>query len=176
MQRQIILAILIVLILVPAFSANAQGNAICVFAFQDTNENGVRNDDEGALPGINVNLAIETDIIIATAITTQEDEPYCFENLVPGVYNIYFPDSPNHRATTQSSAAMEIHAGQHIRVEFGAQPEEPIRLQNDPAMPNNPTANTRLTTTTRILLALLGTIIVMIFMIGFGAVVVSVMY
>lgn len=169
---------LIILIGMGLFSqfhvAQAQDTAstgnLCVLAYEDTNTNGTRDNGEAVFPGINVNLAVNTDVIIATHIT-QESDAYCFENLAPNTYHLYFADSPNHQATTVNQTALEIKAGDRLRVVFGAVATEPVRTEAEAA-----NTGETLTASHRVMIALLGAVVVMVFMLGFGIVLASVLY
>ena len=176
MYRWLMLGLLGIMILAQGVPAWAQENAICTLAFQDLNRNGVRDADEGSLAGISVNLAVDTDLIIATHVTTESNEAHCFENLTPGIYNISFADSPNHLATTQNSAAMEISIGQRIRIEFGAVAQQAILTEPDSSEAPSSIDTQPLDTSTRILLALIGAFVVVVFMFGIGAIIISIRY
>lgn len=168
---------LIILSFYPVLTVNAQSSpdAICVLAYEDGNMNGQRDSGELPLPGISVNLAVQNDVIIATHITTSDNSSYCFQNLAPDTYTLTFEDSLNHKATTQNrTPPIQLSSGQSVRVDFGAVPVDPVRSQEEAAQ--NPEETDKLDSTTRLMLALLGAVIAMIFMIGFGAVLVSVLY
>lgn len=151
--------------------------SICVLAYEDINENSVRDAGEVPLPGVPVYVAIETDLIIQSYITTQDNKPYCFEGLTPGVYNLYFADSPNHRATTQNSAALSLEAAQRFRVEFGAVAQPALLESGTPeAVEIENSQGGQLDTVNRVLIAALGAFFVMIFMLGLGVVIASFIY
>lgn len=153
-----------------AQDAAPTGTGICIRSFEDRNGNAVLDTDEPPLPGISVNLATADDVIIATHITGNQTDPYCFQNLNPGTYTVIFADSANHTATTQNRGTLDLSAGQQPRVSFGAQPQEPLPLLD--AAPTSD-SGTQISTSSRILLGLLGAVIVMVFMIGLGAVIIS---
>jgi hypothetical protein len=174
-MRRWLLPTILLLTLTPLLPVHAQGSSgiLCVLAFEDLNENGVRDSGEAVFPGISVNVAVNTDVITATHITDPDSAPYCFENLPPNDYHLYFADSPNHRPTTENDAALTLEAGQRLRVEFGAVPQDPLRTPEEAAAENT---SEQLSNTTRIMVALLGAVLVMVFMIGFGVVLASVLY
>jgi hypothetical protein len=170
-MRIVWLGIILVTLTLSVAHGQESSSAICVLAFEDANENGLRDTGELPLPGVAVNIAINTDVIVASHVTTDQNDHFCFEGLASGVYNLYFVDSPNHRATTQNSAALALGA-ERIKVDFGAVPLSPFA--------DEPTATTtavdttdELALSTRLLIAALGTVLVMIFMLGLGVMIAS---
>jgi uncharacterized surface anchored protein len=183
MQRRVNLSIALMIlmaVLVPLVHAQDAGTtgSVCVLAYEDSNENGVRDSGEVPLPGISVNLAVETDIIVQNFITTQENRPFCFDELTPGDYTLYFDDSPNHHPTRQTKTdPFVVQANQRIRVEFGAVSESPLLQPGSPeAIEQANNAGGQLETTSRLLIAALGAVVVMVFMFGFGVVIASIIY
>lgn len=181
MQRRVNLSIALLILLavvVPALHAqDGNTSAVCVLAYEDSNENSARDSGEVPLPGINVNLAVETDVIVQSYITTQEPSPHCFEGLAPGDYNLYFDDSANHRATTQNSTQFTLGGSQRVRIEFGAVSESALLAPDSPEAIEQANSNGgQLETTYRLLVAAMGSIFVMIFMFGFGIVIASIIY
>lgn len=146
--------------------------AICVATFADLNANGQREPDETALAGINVNL-LTGGVIIATHVTAMDEDRYCFENLLPGSYRVVFTDSPTYRATTGSQASHALDAGETFTLDiFGAFPVPLDGLRAEVAAqiaatkkPDEPFAPS-----TRLFLATAGAMMVMVFMIGLGAI------
>ena len=155
-------------------SGSTNTSSVCVLAFEDNNENGVRDAGEIPLPGISVHLAVNTDVIVRTHITTADNRHYCFENLENNIYNLYFAESVNHRATTESSAAVQLENSQRFRVEFGAISQSPFRDAADAATEED--TSEELDTSTRLIFAAVGAILVMLFMFGLGIIVASILY
>jgi hypothetical protein len=184
MQRRVNLSIALLILLaviVPALHAQDGGTSsmVCVLAYEDVNENSARESGELPLPGINVTLAVETDVIVQRYITTQDNSPFCFEGLTPGVsYTLYFDESANHRATTKNiSDPFALDAGARVRVEFGAVSESALLAPDSPeAIEQANSVGGQLETTNRLLVAALGSVIMMIFMFGFGIVLASIIY
>ena len=84
---------------VPRSAAQAETGVICVATFADRNANGLRDEGEGPLAGVNVNLSTGG-AIIATHITEEGETEYCFERLLRGIYTVTFTESPLYRITT----------------------------------------------------------------------------
>lgn len=153
-------------------AAQVETGTICVATFADANANGLRDADEGPLAGVNVNLATGG-VIIATHILAEDEAEYCFENLLRGVYTVSFTDSPLYRITTAREGTFALDATQRLTLDpFGAfhVGAEGLRAevvaQAAAASEDEP-----LDTSTRLLLATVGATMVMLFMIGLGAVV-----
>jgi len=153
-------------------AAQVETGTICVATFADANANGLRDADEGPLAGVNVNLATGG-VIIATHILAEDEAEYCFESLLRGVYTVSFTDSPLYRITTAREGTFALDATQRLTLDpFGAfhVGAEGLRAevvaQAAAASEDEP-----LDTSTRLLLATVGATMVMLFMIGLGAVV-----
>lgn len=152
--------------------AQAQPAAICVSTFADTNGNGVRDADEGALAGVNVNLSTGG-AIIATHITAEGESEYCFENLLRGEYTVRFTEAPTYHITTPREGAFLLDAEERLTVDpLGAIPVPLDQLRADLIAEHaaQQGADEPLDTATRLLLATVGSMMVMLFMIGLGAV------
>lgn len=158
----------------PVVSAHSQTStgAICVTTFADVNANGQREAGETVLPGVNVNLATDG-VIIASHITAAAEDPYCFENLLPGIYTVTFTNSPTYRTTTANQGSYVLDAGQTMTLDdFGAFPIPLDRLRVEVAaqVAASKEAAEPFSTSTRLLLATAGSMMVMVFMIGVGAI------
>lgn len=161
----------------PAVAAQQpQTGAICVTTFADANENGIQDAGESALAGVNVNLSTGG-AIIATHITTDSTEGYCFENLLRGQYAVMFTDAPTYRFTTPREGAFALDAGERLTIDpVGAVPVpvDTVRATLT-ARSANQTTGEPLDSSTRLLLATVGSVMVMLFMIGLGIVVLGLM-
>lgn len=144
-------------------------SAICVQAFRDANANQVRDPGEGPLPGITVTLATQG-AIVATHVTGTDETQHCFEGLPPGIYTIAFPDNALYRATTAREGTFQLDANQRLTIdEFGAVLIGPAALRAE--LTASDTGGEPLETPTRLLLATGGSMMVMLFMVGIGAVI-----
>jgi len=141
--------------------------AICPSAFEDSNTNGVQDAGEFPLAGISTNLATDTNLILQTHITTADPTPFCFENLPPATYVLVFDASPNHIPRTQNSISITLQAQQRLTISYGATPQDPLPR----ASAETQVSNGQLSTLNRVLLALLAAIVSMIFCLGFGVVI-----
>lgn len=151
-------------------SAQSDTGAICISTFADLNGNGQPDANETILAGVNVNLTT-AGTIIATHVTTEGEESYCFENLAVGVYTLTFTDSPTYRTTTANEGTYALEAGQRLTINpFGAVPVPPENLRAVVAASHTP-AEEPLEQSVRLLMSLAASLIVMLFMIGVGAII-----
>jgi hypothetical protein len=160
-----------------AARAQDQTGALCVSTFADTNGNGLREETETNLQGVNINLSTEG-VIIGTHVTTAEDTEYCFENLLPSVYTVTFTDSPTYRTTTANEGTFALDGGQRLTLNpFGAVPVPTAELRAKVAaqVVAAEESDEPLETSTRLLLSTVASMAVMLFMIGVGAVLLGVM-
>lgn len=174
-RRLLNAALALILLALGQSPAQAQtgAGAICVATFADLNGNGARDPGEGPLAGVHVTLATGG-VIIATHLTTEGEDSYCFENLLRGSYTISFTDAPIYRTTTPREGTFALDAGQRLLLDpFGAVPIPPEALRAEAlarwqaAQP----ADTPLPSSTRLFLATAGALLVMMLMIGIGAVI-----
>jgi hypothetical protein len=152
-------------------------NQICVLVYHDRNSNGVRDGGEAPLSNINVNLQDlstvtenQPAVIIRTLVT--QDDFACFTALPEGTYRVYIPASANHVLTSSGDSSPSF-TGQSVPLcyEFGAQPLDP--LNTEATLPNysgTQDEDIELNDDTRLLLAILGAVMVILFMLGVGTI------
>jgi hypothetical protein len=153
--------------------AQADTGSICVSTYADSNGNGTRDGGETVLPGVNVQLLTDS-VIVATHITSSSEEQACFENLAPGIYTVMFTNSPTFQATTANEGTVELSAGQRLTITgFGAIPipADEQRARAAAQIVASEPADEPLETSVRLMLATGGSMLMMLFMIGVGAVV-----
>jgi hypothetical protein len=152
-------------------TAQTPVGAICVDTFADGNGNGTRDPGEDMLPGVNVNLATGG-VIIATHIIAPGETQYCFENLLTGIYTVTFTDSPLYRITTANEGTFALDAGQRLMInDFGAFPVANLRAEVAAQRAAAQEPDKPLESSTRLMLATVGSMVVMLFMVGIGAVI-----
>ena len=148
--------------------------AICVSTFADSNGNGMRDPGEDMLSGVNVNLGTGG-VIIATHIIAPGETQYCFENLLTGIYTVTFTDSPLYRITTANEGTFALDGGQRLMInDFGAFPVANLRAEVAAQIAAAQAPDKPLESSTRLMLATVGSMVVMLFMVGIGAVILGV--
>lgn len=179
LQRALLLAAALTVSLIaaqPPAAAQTPPGAICISTFADLNANGVRDEGEAALAGVNTNLATGG-AIIATHISATDEEQFCFEDLLPGVYTLTFTDSPTYRPTTSSEGTFALAEGQRLTINaFGAVPVAAADLRDEVSAKiaaSNP--DEPLEPSERLVFSGIASMFVMLLMIGVGAVILGVM-
>lgn len=93
---------------------------ICVMSYNDENGNALRDNSENRQPGVTFVLDDSQDIV-GRYTTDGISEPYCFADLMPGVYTVRWEDAA-FTATTSQSWQVNLAAGDIVEREFGVQP------------------------------------------------------
>ncbi len=94
-------------------------NGICVIVYEDTDGDAVYFiENENLLANAAVTL-FQDGTTIASYVTTGVEEPYCFENLATGTYQVQVYPPAGYQATTPESWAVAISEGVIIPVTFG---------------------------------------------------------
>jgi hypothetical protein len=95
-------------------------SAICVSAYHDLNSDGVRDPAaEELLPNANFTLSNEKGVV-ASYTSDGVNEPYCFNQLIPGTYLVQMLNPDGYNATTQDNWAVPLPEGTTVRVEFAS--------------------------------------------------------
>lgn len=95
------------------------GGAICVNAFADTNGNGSRDGNEGYMGNVTFTVANGA-TVVGQALSTGTNEPFCFEGLEPGTYQVAQLLPGRLENTTASNATVDVAEGSSLGVEFGS--------------------------------------------------------
>lgn len=153
---------------------NSPGNQICILVFRDENTNGQRESSEGLIRGIDVNLTVDS-VITDTLVTSTDQEYTCFDDLSTSTYSVIIPDTLRHVLSNENIFEHTFtDTGQRVTVEFGAVLLDPFsadaELQNFGRSDDEFTLDDQ----SRLLLAIFGAGMVILFMIGFGAILLSI--
>jgi LysM repeat protein len=112
----------------------AATGTVCVLLWNDANGNGVRDAQEGYLPGGQLTVVdIATGAPVDSYTTDGVNEPHCFEDLPVGQYTISSAAPAGYNPTTNTSTPLEVTEGSTSALEFGAQPSAAVADQ--PATP-----------------------------------------
>lgn len=93
--------------------------AICLSAFDDANQNSVRNLNEQLKAGVAFTVFNEQ-AVIANYITDGIHEPHCIEEMVPGNYSVTRSFGPDETATTEGDWTIALTRGSVVYLEFGS--------------------------------------------------------
>jgi hypothetical protein len=120
-NRMALAAIVLCTLLAGASAASAQAadaGTVCVIAYGDANQNGVRDPGEETLLDVNINLMLAANVVIANHVTALR-EPHCFEALTPQQYMLNI-SSPLYDPVDAAPMTFTLPAGQRVTYEFGA--------------------------------------------------------
>ncbi|PID86916.1 MAG: hypothetical protein CSB13_01970 [Chloroflexi bacterium] len=94
-------------------------NGVCVLAYEDADEDAVYFIENETLLADAAITLFQDGKTIASYVTTGVEEPYCFENLATGTYQIQIYPPAGYQATTPESWAVAISEGVIIPITFG---------------------------------------------------------
>ena len=159
------------LLALPAPAARAQepDGRICVTAFNDANQNGMREPMEPLLPDVVASLLNEQAVAVATYATDGQNEPHCFDALAPGTYTVTF-EGGLATPTGPESFAVTLAAGQLVpaQAQYGALPGA-VPITTRPATANRPLSTEDLLL--RVALALVGAALIVVLMAIIGVII-----
>lgn len=124
---------------------------ICISAFADQDGSGSRQTGESALSDVDIELAVNSTVIIANYVTNG-NEPYCFRALLPGQYTVRF-NSPNY--ASGEALQLSLTAGGRINREVG------MVAKAQPVSKGDSTLFIPLTVPNRIIMALISAVLSM---------------
>ena len=102
-------------------AALATSSTLCVTAYNDRNADGMRDPTtEELLAKAGFTLSSETGVV-GSYLSDGLNEPYCFNELVPGTYMVQLTKSSGYNTTTPEYWAVPLPAGATATVEFGHQ-------------------------------------------------------
>lgn len=104
-----------------ATAAPAGPTGVCVTAFEDVNGNGAYETDSETLKADAAITLFKDGTTVSTYITDGLNEVHCFEQLVPGSYQVQLYPPANYVPTTADSWAVDVAEGLFIPVSFGMQ-------------------------------------------------------
>jgi LysM repeat protein len=113
----------------------ATNSTLCVSAYHDRNTDGMRDaTTEELLSDASFLLSSEAGVV-GSYVSDGVNEPYCFNQLVPGTYMVQLTKPAGYDTTTPEYWAVPLPAGATANVEFGHQ-----RDSNAPATSAQPAA------------------------------------
>ncbi len=152
-------------------AAQETGGRICVTAYHDSNQNGMRDTIEPLLADVVVSLLNEQNIVIASYVTDGQTEPHCFSDLGAGTYLVNFAGGLA-EPTREETFVLTLVSGQVVpaQAQYGAVPVDPAALAAGgiaPATAQGPVDFT----TARLVLALGGAAMAVMVMAALGFIV-----
>ena len=99
----------------------ASAGEICVSLFEDTNPNRLRESGEALLAGGEI-IVSQGGGVVGNHTTDAQSEPFCFDNLTPGAYDVLVTAPAGYGVTTADTYDVRLSAGQSVQTVFGAAP------------------------------------------------------
>jgi hypothetical protein len=93
--------------------------AVCLSAFQDSNGNGLHDNNEWLQPGVAFTV-YTADTVIGNYITDGASEPHCLQ-VEPGNYQITRSHAANETLTSSGNQAILLNQGDVMYLTFGGQ-------------------------------------------------------
>lgn len=103
----------------PTATATPAHGSICVVTFDDGNQNGLQDGIEGMISGVTVTI-FDGHEIVGTQVSNAVTGQVCFNDLVPGPYQIFQAVPTSRQLTTVDQVPVELQAGQPVQVYFGS--------------------------------------------------------
>lgn len=118
--------------------------AICLSAFNDNNQNGVRDEGEPLRSAVAFTIS-DVEKVVSNYVTDGASEPFCIEGLDPGNYRITRSIASGEVATTNKDHTLALEEGDSTTLAFGsyqdstavAQLQSPNRATGDGAVVGN---------------------------------------
>ena len=107
--------------LLPTPSPKPGSGNLCVMLYADLNGDAIRQDDELGIPGGAISISNRSGDFSKTATTLSGEDPYCFEGIPEGDYNVSVAAPEGFNATTANNFALHLNAGDESYLGFGAQ-------------------------------------------------------
>jgi len=104
----------------PPESPEAEGmwGQICVLAYEDSNRNAMRDDDERPLPGVLFSLQRDG-VEVQTYLSTTMPEPFCFVDLPAGNYQVQAQPPDEFEGTNPTTLSISLGRDKRIPVVLG---------------------------------------------------------
>lgn len=99
------------------------GGTLCLQAFADTNQNGIKDDSEARQAGV-VFTIMAGEQIISQYLTDGSSEPYCLEGMVAGSYGVSRSFLANEVSTKGAEQVLMLTEGGRIDLDWGSYVDE----------------------------------------------------
>jgi len=94
---------------------------LCVILYNDINGDSLRQEEEPSIPDGAISVSDQSGEVSLTETTTSGMEPFCFDDLPQGEYNITVAVPEGYNSTTVLSYALVLDPGTETYLDFGAQ-------------------------------------------------------
>jgi len=97
---------------------------ICVSFFDDINGNASQDPGEGLVAGGKISIARSDGTQVGSYTTDGVDEPYCFQQLASGDYNVAAAAPQGYNPTSSMNTPLHLEPGAQAYVAFAVQPSQ----------------------------------------------------
>jgi len=118
--------------LLPTPSPKPGSGNLCILLFNDVNGDSTRQETETSIPGGAISVRNTSGSVNLTQETTVGEEPFCFNEIAEGEYNIGVAVPSGYNPTTDSSYILALNAGDNTYIDFGAQVRDEITIEELP--------------------------------------------
>lgn len=118
--------------------------SVCVAMFEDSNQNGLREDGEALVAGGTLEVITPNNVIVGSHTTDGASEPHCFTQLDIGEYIAIASAPAGYRLTMAQQ--VRLAPSENTQIAFGAAPEEAVVAEpaDAAAQPQSDAANPQL--------------------------------
>jgi LysM repeat protein len=95
------------------------GATICLMAYDDPNQNGVRDGGESLRPAVAFTIS-DGQSVVSNYVTDGESEPFCIKGLPEGNYRVARSGRPEEIMTTPADRAVSVADNSSMSLEFGS--------------------------------------------------------
>ncbi|HLE51018.1 MAG TPA: SdrD B-like domain-containing protein [Anaerolineales bacterium] len=107
--------------LLPTPTPRPGSGTLCVLVYDDTNGDSLRQEEEVSIPEGAISVTDRARKVSLTQTTSSGLEPYCFEDLPEGEYNVSVAVPDGYNPTTVLNYALLVEPGSETYLDFGAQ-------------------------------------------------------
>jgi LysM repeat protein len=107
--------------LLPTPTAKPGSGNLCILLFNDRNGDSIRQEEEPSIPDGEVSVSDRSGSVSLTTTTEGGTDPYCFNTVPEGDYNISVAVPAGFNPTTVTNYALSLKAGDETFLDFGAQ-------------------------------------------------------
>jgi LysM repeat protein len=100
-------------------SKEITGATICLMAYDDPNQNGVRDGGESLRPAVAFTIS-DGQSVVSNYVTDGESEPFCIKGLPEGSYRVTRSGRPEEIMTTPGDRAVSVADNSSMSLEFGS--------------------------------------------------------
>ena len=115
----------------PSPTAIKLRTAICILAYNDLNRDGKLGEGEAMRSNVAFTVYNEQEVV-ANYVTSGIGEPYCLEDLAPGVYHVTRSLTKDEVLTTEGDWALTLSEGSVLNLAFGSYDQNPQALEPTP--------------------------------------------